>query len=370
MGEVRYSINGKYFNDYGVYVSDSQGIMDALTRKPVKSYSWEEYHGESVDLSDFKFEAREISLSCFIEGDNYESMFLKFQDFIIKQFHKSGTQRLMIEPFGYKPLVYEVYMKEGIKLDKTFNNGKMVGIFEIKLTEPNPVKKVLYLTDNTLNLSYNSSKETEIFFVNGEKTTAKGNVSLSNKSLANRVVSGYNFHGRNLILNSNSDDTIPLYGVTATRENIVDNQLPSKNYFKFTNVVRTEGNYVFYIPTSNNPDKFSQSLIGKKIQISFHIRSNNSQKLVFDRDGNQNFMIDNTWQKVSFNTIFNGGNLHFFLVGSGLTSFDISSVKIEFGDVATDWTPASEDEKYIIIAGNVDEITNLTTNATVLWEKL
>ena len=42
-------------------------------------------------------------------------------------------------------------------------------------------------------------------------------------------------------------------------------------------------------------------------------------------------MIDNTWKKLKFNTVFNGGNPHFFLVGSGLTSFDISSVKIEFG---------------------------------------
>ena len=149
--------------------------------------------------------------------------------------------------------------------------------------------------------------------------------------------------GRNLILNSTNDDTIPLYGVTATRENIVDNTLPSKNYFKFTNVVRADENYAFYIPTNNNPEKFSQSLIGKKIQISFYIRTNNSQKLVFERDANQNFMTDGNWQRVSFNTIFNGGNLHFLLEGAGLSSFDISSVKIEFGDLATLWTPAPED---------------------------
>lgn len=149
--------------------------------------------------------------------------------------------------------------------------------------------------------------------------------------------------GRNLILNSTNDDTILIYGVTTNRENIVDNTLPSKNYFKFTNVVRADENYAFYIPTNNNPEKFSQSLIGKKIQISFYIRTNNSQKLVFERDANQNFMTDGNWQRVSFNTIFNGGNLHFLLEGAGLSSFDISSVKIEFGDLATLWTPAPED---------------------------
>ena len=93
-------------------------------------------------------------------------------------------------------------MEDSTPLEKTFKDDKMVGVFTIKLIEPNPIKKVLYLTDNTLNLSYNSSKETEIFFVNGEKTTAKGNVSLSGKVLANRNVSSYGFNGRNLILDS------------------------------------------------------------------------------------------------------------------------------------------------------------------------
>lgn len=370
MGEVKYSINGKYFKDYGIYVSSSLGLLDALKRKPIKTYDWAEYHGESLDLSNPKFEAREIVLNCFVKGDNYQEMFDNFRNVVLSEFQKSGTQRLLVEPFGYKALPFEVFMIDEVKIAKEFSEKTTIGVFSIKLIEPNPIKKVLYLTDNTLNLSYNSSKETEIFFVNGEKTTAKGNVSLSGKTLANRNVSSYNFNGRNLIINSINDDTVPLYGVTATRENVIDNQLPSKQYFKFTNVVRADENYAFYIPTNNNPEKFSQSLIGKKIQISFYIRTNNSQKLVFDRDGNQNFMIDNTWQKVSFNTIFNGGNLHFFLEGSGLTSFDISSVKIEFGDVATDWTAAPEDERYIVIAGDIDGITNLTTNATVLWEKL
>ncbi len=180
--------------------------------------------------------------------------------------------------------------------------------------------------------------------IDGTRPIWYDNSSVANDLAFKSDVDNLQIGGRNLILNSDSNDTILLYGVTATYENIVDNQLPSKQYFKFTNVVRTIGNYVFYIPTAT-VGKFSQSLIGKKIQISFYIRSNNSQKLVFERDGSQNFMIDSTWKKVRFNAVINDGNLHFLLEGSGLTSFDISSVKIEFGDVATDWTPAPEDKQ-------------------------
>ena len=183
MGEVKYSINGKYFKDYGIYVSSSVGLLDALKRKPVKTYDWAEYHGESVDLSNPKFEAREIVLNCFIKGDNYQQMFDNFRNVVLSEFQKAGTQRLLVEPFGYKALPFEVYMIDEVKIIKEFSESTSIGVFSIKLIEPNPIKKVLYTTSNTLNLSYNSSKETEIFYGNGTKDTVKGNASLSGKSL-------------------------------------------------------------------------------------------------------------------------------------------------------------------------------------------
>ena len=178
MGEVRYSINGKYFKDYGVYISSSDGLFDALKRKKVNTYDWAEYHGSSLDLSSPKFEAREITLKGFVVGDNWVSMKFRF-DTIISELQKAGTQRLLIEPFGFKPLPYEVYMEDSSELQKTFSDGKMVGIFTLKLIEPNPIKKVLRVNGNMLRLSYNSKFETEISYGNGEKDIAYSNASLS-----------------------------------------------------------------------------------------------------------------------------------------------------------------------------------------------
>ena len=178
MGEVRYSINGKYFKDYGVYVSDSDGLFDALKRKKVNTYDWAEYHGSSLDLSSPKFEAREITLKGFVVGDSWVSMKFRF-DTIISELQKAGTQRLLIEPFGLKPLPYEVYMEDSSELQKTFSDGKMVGIFTLKLIEPNPIKKVLRVNGSMLRLSYNSKFETEISYGNGEKDIVYSNASLS-----------------------------------------------------------------------------------------------------------------------------------------------------------------------------------------------
>lgn len=331
MGEVRYSINGKYFKDFGIYVSSSLGLLDALKRKPIKTYDWQEYHGESLDLSNLKFEAREIVLNCFIKGDNYQEMFDNFRNVVLSEFQKSGTQRLLVEPFGYKALPYEVYMIDDVKIIKEFSESTSIGVFSIKLIEPNPIKKVLYLTENTLNLSYNSSKETEIFFVNGEKTTAKGNVSLSGKTLANRNVSSYNFSGRNLMLNSESEFV-----------------------------------YAFPISTSE-PLK-----IGEEYTLSFEITGNASGHIFLNNSVSSNYDASGIgWRRkhITFTFVKNDYSEkelfpHFYGADS------VRNVKLEKGNKATDWTPAPEDEKYIIIAGDIDGITNLTTNAEGLWEKL
>ena len=38
MGEVKHSINGKYFKDYGVHISQSDGLFDILKIKNLEKY--------------------------------------------------------------------------------------------------------------------------------------------------------------------------------------------------------------------------------------------------------------------------------------------------------------------------------------------
>src|SRR5690606_19037064 len=116
-------------------------------------------------------------------GDNAQDMFDNFRNLIIAQFQKAGTQRLMIKPGTAKPLVYEVYLEDDIKLSKLFKDGTMTGLFRIKLIEPNPIKKVYLFKNTFLNLSYKSNSETEIFFGDGTKVTVPGNASITDKEL-------------------------------------------------------------------------------------------------------------------------------------------------------------------------------------------
>ena len=340
MGEVRYSINGKYFKDYGVYVSSSLGLLDALKRKPIKTFNWPEYHGESLDLSNPKYEAREIVLNCFVTGDNYEEMFINFRNIVMSEFQKSGTQRLLVEAFGLKALPYEVYLIDDVKLLKEFKNSKTVGVFQLKLIEPNPIKKVLYLVGNTLNLSYNSTQETEIFYGNGTKDLVKTNASISGKNLTNRIVSDYLYSGRNLILNS--DNEWNLTSASWVYLPLSQKLIEGKTYIFSCEYFENTGSTNFDIGL-NIINGYNYSI--KEIPI------------------NQPFVAT---AEMATKTHLSFANQ----LGTAGSKVAIHYPKLEVGYHQSDYTPAPEDEKFIIIAGDIDGITNLTTNAVVLWEKL
>ena len=162
--------------------------------------------------------------------------------------------------------------------------------------------------------------------------------------------------GRNLAKNSNTDiGVLPLYGVTADYI-IADDSNITKKIFKATNIVRTIGDFVFYIPFGNNPEKFSKNLANVPLTISFYIRTNNSQILNL---GNQNFNVDTNFKRIVLQYIWTSGNLHFNLVGADLQWFEIHSLKIEEGNKATDWSPAPEDKL---------DVPTMTNNYYGLWD--
>ena len=43
--DVEYYINGKNFKEFGVFVSDSDGLVGRLERKETLQVDWDNYHG-------------------------------------------------------------------------------------------------------------------------------------------------------------------------------------------------------------------------------------------------------------------------------------------------------------------------------------
>ena len=137
-----YLLDGVDFKTFGVYVSGSDGILNRPKLKAPASLSWDNYHGESVDLMHKFYESREITLSCFVKAESKMDFIKRVAEFEA-QFDKKGTNRLVVDVHPIKPLIYEVYSKDAIEISKEWNNELMVGTFKLKLIEPEPVKRVL-----------------------------------------------------------------------------------------------------------------------------------------------------------------------------------------------------------------------------------
>lgn len=166
-----YLLDGVDFKTYGVYVSGSDGIMNRPKMKAPASLNWDNYHGESVDLSHKFYESREITLSCFIKAESKMDFIKKIAAFE-QQFDKMGTNRLTIDVHPVKPLIYEVYCKDAIEISKEWSDELMVGTFKLKLIEPEPVKRILkYIrvgeSTKTCTITLTSTKYVNIYWGDG-----------------------------------------------------------------------------------------------------------------------------------------------------------------------------------------------------------
>lgn len=172
--EIICKIDQVNFKDYGVYVSSYSGLLSRPKPKKNVSVDWPDYNGIVVDLSKKFYEPRELEFSCFIKADSQSEFVAKCNTFL-SIFDKPNTRRIEVfldNETTPKPLPYEVYLSEEIEIKKTFQSGQMVGTFTLKLTEPEPIKKVFKYTrtgasDSEVTISFTSSKMVNIYWGDG-----------------------------------------------------------------------------------------------------------------------------------------------------------------------------------------------------------
>ncbi|MDV3555250.1 hypothetical protein CMU76_05805 [Elizabethkingia anophelis] len=332
MAEVIYSLNNKFFKDYNVFVSKSDGLLGKLKPKARITYDWPGYHGRQSDpLQKPLYDVREISLECWVEGDNWEEMKLNY-DNLLSEFDNIGVQRLLVAPFGTNtPLVYDVLFSESSDPKQAFKDGEMVGIFTLKMVEENPIKKILRLEASELHLSFKSGKWVDI---NTGYTSLlkKGDVAI-NETLPFET----------------SDEGNLILGSTEVKKYYETSAIVDENVKQYTFGADTAGtgNYTLYaIARNKNTNTFevlgrqAYDLAGpQRIGVRFSANLNLYGKLVFtlQNTGNQTLPMSKAVLK------------------TGYESFDYES---------------NINTHYISLAGDVDEITELTTNAEVLWNKL
>lgn len=159
---------------YSVYVSASAGLFSKPKPKALSPTNWPDYHGEVVDLENKYYEAREITLDCFIKAANKADFIVKCNAFLAV-FDAKGTRRLSVAVDGSEPLQFEVYLSAEVDIKKKWSEGQMIGTFQLKLREPEPVKKIIKYTrtnesNKTVSITVTSSKLLNIYWGDGTHT--------------------------------------------------------------------------------------------------------------------------------------------------------------------------------------------------------
>ena len=338
MGKINWTINGKNFDSFGIGVSASRGFGDLLKQKDRPSYNWPGQNGKQYNLDiKPKYEERTIELDCFVIGNDWNMMEDQFRSFS-SEFDKKGTQRLIVEIFSYKPRVYDVILYDKTILNEVKKEGKSAGTFTLKLIEPSPVKRILYTESTTLQLSFNTPSSV-IINIDGKSQQAKGDVSI-NTNLPKRVVSG---GLKNLLLESNVQFSVPpgnyrIGGYFTSKELEI-----GKTYtlmYKSGN-----GSYGEVGAWVNARQMIGVNEIDSGVKTLTFV----AEDIAAPRNVIDFFSLPDTnkWGSIHWAVLVEGSVMPF-----------------------KSWVPAPEDQHYISIAGNIDEITNLNTNAQILWEKL
>ncbi len=188
--QLEYFIDGVNFKDYGIRVESSQGIIDLLSLKTVPTIDNDNYHGEMVDLSEKRYQPREITLNCWLKASGKMDYFDRLKK-LYAHFEKEGTARLMCSIHPTKPLVYDVYCPEGVPQEKRWHDELMIGTFVLKVREPDPVKRVVRFQSagnaNTATLSFDSPKICTVSWGDGETETVHGQCTLSHTYTKNDI---------------------------------------------------------------------------------------------------------------------------------------------------------------------------------------
>lgn len=176
---INYLIDGTNLMDLGIGVKETSGLLDVPKMKKPLTVSWNDRHGEQVDLSSVRFETREITLTCYMIATSRLDFLTRVNTLAASLLMTPGLKQLRVEYEASKPLVYMVYFPHGLDIKRAtkWNAARHTGEFQLKFREPEPVKKVLKFVASAgnlqVNLSFSSNKQVTVHW--GDKTITATN---------------------------------------------------------------------------------------------------------------------------------------------------------------------------------------------------
>jgi hypothetical protein len=135
---IDYVFSGYSFSSYGVYVSESEGLLGKPARKKPETYEYPGESGHVADLSSVEYEPRKIKLSCFIKSAGVLSLIAGYNSFSALLYEQTAVKNLILKIDGQERLTFSVYVSEISELKKKFRDGANAGTFTVTFIEPQP----------------------------------------------------------------------------------------------------------------------------------------------------------------------------------------------------------------------------------------
>lgn len=260
---------------------------------------------------------------------------------------------------------YEITLTNGTKKSFNVNNGK--GIKSIAKTSTSGLV-------DTYTTTYNDGTTTTFTVKNGEK----GDTG----SVENLEVGG-----RNLLTGTNNGIDKWDYGVengSIIKSSKIFDDIGNVNGARFDISVAKKGWGFLRYNDENVKNMLSHSL-GKKFSISFDFKSdvsNNTALSIIDNDGSNKMIefgnfdfVANEWKHVELTgTVVNANlsNQYIYIYLQNLLEsakyVEIANLKLERGEIATDWTPSLEDIENTYATKN--EVTKNTNDISSITSKV
>jgi hypothetical protein len=135
--EITYTFDSLNFATNGVKVSKATGLIGRPNRKKPEKYEYPDQNGYVADLATVKYEARKITLECYIKASTVANLISNFNSFTAALQGKSAVKTLAVS-VGGNALSFSAYVDEITDLEKRFADGTNVGTFRIIFIEPEP----------------------------------------------------------------------------------------------------------------------------------------------------------------------------------------------------------------------------------------
>lgn len=145
--DVTYYLDGVSFATYGVIVTASKGLISKPVAKDTLSAEWTEHNGVMRDLANLRYKGREIDLSCAMEAAGYNDFMNKVSHILLSI--STGSHTLAWKAGSATTRSISVIHPNYINVSKEWDPVKMVGTFTLKFNELIPPTQTRSITSYT-----------------------------------------------------------------------------------------------------------------------------------------------------------------------------------------------------------------------------